>query len=133
MNEQKLQVQEKHNAQSAGEHTRKEPCYAPPVNIFETEKEVLVLADMPGVPPEGVDISLEDSVLTIQGKRPAEEEPDGRQVLAEYAPGHYLRRFTVAESIDQGSIAASLADGVLTVHLPKAVPAQPRKIAVSAG
>ncbi len=132
MSEQELKVQEKHSAQTQGESTKDEPCYAPQVDIFETEHEMVVVADMPGVRPEGVDISLEDNVLTIRGRREADAR-GGRQILEEYAPGHYLRRFTVAESIDQEHIAASLADGVLKVRLPKAAPAQPRKIVVSAG
>lgn len=85
-----------------------------------------------GVLPDGVDLSLEDNVLTIQGRR-EEEKHGGRMVLEEYEPGHYLRRFTVAKTIDQEHIEASLADGVLRVRLPKAAPAQPKKIAVKIG
>ena len=131
--EQELQVQERQDAQSAGEHTQDGPCYAPPVDIFETETEMVVLADMPGVRPEDVDIGLEEGVLSIRGRFTAETVESGRLIMQEYAPGHYLRRFTVAESIDQEGIAASLADGVLRVRLPKARPARPRKIAVTAG
>jgi len=132
MSEQELQVQERQNAHTAGESTKDEPCYAPQVDIYETEREVYVEADMPGVPADAVEISLEDSVLTIQGRRAAEAR-DGRLLLEEYVPGHYLRRFTVAETIDQEGIEASLADGVLKVRLPKAEPAKPRRIAVKAG
>jgi len=93
---------------------------------------VTVVADMPGVTVEGVDIALEDNILTIQGHRAAQGQL-GRIILEEYEAGHYLRRFTVAESIDQEKIAAALADGVLTVRLPKAMPTQPRKIEVKLG
>ena len=129
MSEQELKVQEKQNARTQGETTKNETYYAPQVDIYETEKEVIVVADMPGVEPDGVDLSLEDNVLTIQGRR-VEEKHSGRMVLEEYEPGHYLRRFTVAETIDQEQIEASLSDGVLRVRLPKAAPAQPKKIAV---
>ncbi len=129
MSEQELKMQEKQNARTQGENTKNETFYAPQVDIYETEKEVIVVADMPGVLPDGVDLSLEDNVLTIQGRR-EEEKHGGRMVLEEYEPGHYLRRFTVAETIDQEHIEASLADGVLRVRLPKAAPAQPKKIAV---
>ena len=132
MSEQELQVQERQHAHTAGESTKDEPCYAPQVDIYETEREVYVEADMPGVPADAVEISLEDSVLTIQGRRAAEAR-EGRLLLEEYVPGHYLRRFTVAETIDQEGIEASLADGVLKVRLPKAEPANPRRIAVKAG
>ncbi len=103
------------------------------MDIYATEKEVIVVADMPGVQPDGVDLSLEDNVLTIQGRREEEKHEGRRMVLEEYEPGHYLRRFTVAETIDQEHIEASLADGVLRVRLPKAAPAQPKKIAVKIG
>lgn len=132
MSEQELKVQEKQSARAQGEHTKNETYYAPQVDIYETEQEVIVVADVPGVLPEGVDVSLEDNVLTIQGRRETEQY-GGRMVLEEYEPGHYLRRFTVAETIDQERIEASLADGVLRVRLPKAAPAQPKKIAVKIG
>ncbi|MGI6637583.1 MAG: Hsp20/alpha crystallin family protein [Desulfobulbus sp.] len=132
MSEKQLQVQEKQSARTQGETTKNETYYAPQVDIYETEKEVIVVADMPGVQPEGVDLSLEDNILTIQGRR-EEVAHSGRMVLEEYEPGHYLRRFTVAETIDQEGIEASLADGVLRVRLPKTAPAQPKKIAVKIG
>ncbi|NLZ18407.1 MAG: Hsp20/alpha crystallin family protein [Desulfobulbaceae bacterium] len=132
MSKQELKVQEKQSARAQGEHTKNEIYYAPQVDIYETEQEVVVVADVPGVLPEGVDVSLEDNVLTIQGRRDVEQH-GGRMVLEEYEPGHYLRRFTVAETIDQERIEASLADGVLRVRLPKAAPAQPKKIAVKIG
>ncbi|MDR2549263.1 MAG: Hsp20/alpha crystallin family protein [Desulfobulbus sp.] len=132
MSEQELKVQEKKTARPGGENTKNETYFAPHVDIYETDREVTVIADMPGVTVEGVDLALEDNILTIQGHRAPQAQP-GRIILEEYEIGHYLRRFTVAESIDQEKIAASLADGVLTVRLPKAVPAQPRKIEVKLG
>ena len=132
MSEQELQVRERQDAHTANESTKDEPCYAPQVDIYETDSDVFVEADMPGVAADGVDISLEDGVLAIQGRRAAESR-EGRMLLEEYAPGHYLRRFTVAETIDQEGIEATLADGVLKLRLPKAAPAKPRKIAVRAG
>lgn len=134
-NDQELQVRERRDAQTAGEHTQDGPCWTPPVDIFETGAEMVVLADMPGVRPEDVDIALEEGVLSIRGRFPGASEPaeSARPLMREYEPGHYLRRFTVAESIDREGVAASLADGVLRVRLPKARPARPRKIAVTPG
>lgn len=132
MSEQELRVQERQDAHTADESTKDEPCYAPQVDIYETDSDVFVEADMPGVAADGVDISLEDGVLVIQGRRAAESR-EGRMLLEEYAPGHYLRRFTVAETIDQEGIEATLADGALKLRLPKAAPAKPRKIEVRAG
>ena len=102
------------------------------MDIFESEEEVTVIADLPGVTAEGIDLSLEDNILTIQGRRTLPAQT-GRVILEEYESGHYLRRFTVAETIDQDRIEASLADGVLRVRLPKASPAQPRRIEVRLG
>ncbi|MCL2341352.1 MAG: Hsp20/alpha crystallin family protein [Proteobacteria bacterium] len=132
MTAQELKVQDKKAAQPGGETTKNEACFAPRVDIYETEREVTVVAEMPGVTVGGLDLSLEDNILTIKGRRVVQEQP-GRIILAEYENGNYLRRFTVAETIDQENIGAALADGVLTVHLPKAIPAQPRKIAVKLG
>lgn len=132
MTEQELKIQEKKAAQLNDERTKNELYFAPHVDIYETEQEVAVIADMPGVTVDGIDLSLEDNILTIQGHRPPQKQP-GRVILEEYEIGHYLRRFTVAETIDQDRIEAALSDGVLTVRLPKAKPAQPRKIEVKLG
>lgn len=128
-----LKVQQKQEVKHSGETTKPEKYFVPAVDIFETEKEVIVIAEMPGVVTEGVDVSLEDDVLTIQGKMaPEEPEKDIRVLLREYESGNYLRRFTVAETIDQNNIAASLTNGLLKITLPKIMPAQPRKIKVTA-
>lgn len=127
-----IQQQEKKAVPKDGETTKNEAYFSPHVDIFESDKAVTVIADMPGVIPEGVELSLEDGVLTIEGHRTSPKQ-SGRSILEEYEVGHYLRRFTVAETIDQEHIEASLADGVLRVRLPKAVPAQPRKIEVKLG
>jgi len=132
MTEQELKIQEKKAAQPNGETTKTGTYFAPHVDIFETDKEVIVIADMPGVATDGIDLSLEDNILTIQGRRPSPQHL-GRLILEEYESGHYLRRFTVAEIIAQDKIEASLADGVLKVRLPKVGPAQPKKIEVKIG
>ncbi|MGE4559865.1 MAG: Hsp20/alpha crystallin family protein [Desulfobulbus sp.] len=132
MSAQELKIQEKKAAQPNGEATKTDTYFAPHVDIFETEKDVVVLADVPGATPDGIDLALEDNILTIQAHR---EEPKhlGRLIFEEYETGHYLRRFTVAETIDQDRIEASLVNGVLKVRLPKVGPAQPRKIQVKIG
>ena len=132
MTDQELKLQERQAARTSGETTKNEAYFAPHVDIFESDQDVTVIADMPGVTPEGVELSLEDNILTLQGHRSPQQQP-GRPILEEYEVGHYLRRFTVAETIDQERIEASLANGVLRVRLPKAIPAQPRKIQVKLG
>ncbi len=133
MSEHELQVQEKKEVQHSGETTKPEKYFVPAVDIYETEEEVTVVAEMPGVTSDGVEISLEDDVLTIEGSRKPEDMEGKRVLLQEYENGNYLRRFTVAETIDQDKIKASMADGLLTVVLPKAAPAKPRKIEVQMG
>lgn len=132
MKEQELQVKEKTAAQQAEESTKTGKWFVPHVDIYETDSEVTVIADMPGVSIDAIDVSLEDEVLTLMGHR-AEQQPGDRILLEEYETGNYLRRFTVAETIDRERIHASLTDGVLKVSLPKATPDKPRKIDVKIG
>jgi len=130
MDKQEMQVQQKQEVQQAGEPTKPEKQYVPAVDIFETAEAVNVLAEMPGVSREGVEIELENETLVIRGVV-VSEEPRGETVLLrEFEPGHYLRKFTVSEAIDQEKIQARMADGVLTVILPKVAPAKPRRIEV---
>lgn len=114
------------------ESTKSENYFSPLVDIFETPEAVIVIADIPGVIQENVEISLDDNILTIHGKM-SDKQPEGRVVLEEYEIGHYMRKFTVAETIDREKIQASLAGGVLKVVLPKQVPVQPKKIEVKMG
>jgi HSP20 family protein len=101
----------------------------PRVDILETEQEILLLADMPGVKPSDVDVRFENGELTIHGRRTAPASPK-RRVLSEYEPAHYHRAFRLAEDVAADRIEAELKNGVLTVHLPKAEATKPRKIAV---
>ncbi len=130
MSDTELKVQPKKEVQQQGESTKPEKYYVPAVDIYETEEAVTVVAEMPGVSREGVVIELEDNVLTLQGAMQTEEPREMRALLREYEPGHYLRRFTVAETIEQQAITASISDGMLTVILPKAAPAKPKRIEV---
>lgn len=102
----------------------------PRVDVLELEGSVLVLADMPGVRPDDVDVRFEKGELTIHGRRPAPhaaKEPARR----EYAATNYYRTFGVAETIAADKITADLKAGVLTITLPKVEAVKPRKIAVS--
>jgi HSP20 family protein len=101
----------------------------PRVDVVETEQEVLVLADMPGVKPGDVDVRFEKGELTIHGVRAAAHaEKESQQ--REYEATNYFRAFGVAESIAADQISAELRSGVLTVHLPKVEAVKPRKITV---
>ena len=132
MTEKEMHVSKKKEVQQAGEPTKAERQFLPAVDIFETDAAVTVLAEMPGVDKGGVDINLEDDVLTIKGKREGEVGKEEVVLLKEYESGSYLRKFTVSEMIDQDQIEATMQDGILTLKLPKIAPAKPRKIEVKA-
>jgi len=101
----------------------------PAVDILETADEVLIFADMPGVKSEDVDVRFENSELTIHGRRSCLRN-ERRAVLCEYEQSHTHRTFRLTEDIAADRIHADLKNGLLTVHLPKAESAKPRKIAV---
>jgi len=129
MSEKDLQVQAKQELQTKSESTRNVPIFVPAVDIFESANELTLLADMPGVPIENVDIDLDNDQLTIKGTAAAVQE-EGTILLREYSVGDYYRQFTLSNVIDRERIQASMKDGVLKVVLPKAEAAKPRKIEV---
>lgn len=119
-------------AGEGAERTRMRPVQAPRTDIYETNDGLVVLADMPGVSPETVDVTLEKRVLTIRG-RSEDQPPEGFSLTyAEYRPTDYERFFTLSEDIEAERIEAQLKDGVLRVLLPKAGPAQTKRIQVQA-
>ena len=128
-----LQVKEKNEVTSPAEQTRPGLVFTPDVDIFETEKELTLLADMPGVAADSLDIDLKENVLTLSGDVKPWETEDETDVLVEFEIGKYYRQFTLSEVIDQGKIKAKLEDGVLRLTLPKAEKAVPRQIPVNAG
>lgn len=132
MAERELQVQEKQQVAGAAEQTRPGLLFTPAVDIFETEKELVLLADMPGVKPADLDIDLRENTLTLSGEVLPFERKEEQQVLAEYEVGKYYRQFTLSEVIDQEKIEAAMDKGVLRLRLPKVEKATPRKISVTA-
>jgi len=130
---QDLQVRQKQEVSGTAEQTQADLVFTPVVDIFESEQQIKLLADMPGVKPEDLKIDLNDNVLTIIGDVKSPEHADERVVLREYGTGRYYRQFTISDAIDQSKIEAQLKDGVLSLTLPKAEAAKPRKITVKAG
>ena len=128
-----LRAKEKTAASSAAEHTKPGPTFTPAVDIFETDTAITLLADMPGVKAQDLDIDLRDDVLTLTGEVPSPESTDEAVVMREYVTGKYFRQFNLSEAIDQAKIEANLKDGVLRLALPKVEKATPRKIAIAAG
>lgn len=130
-----IQVQEAEKqelAESDAERTRARRAFVPRVDIYETNDAINVIADMPGVSADAIDITLEQGVLTINGYAEEERPADHSLTYAEYRVGDYTRRFSLSNQIDQGEIEATVKDGVLRLHLPKIKPTT-RKVSVSVG
>lgn len=108
--------------------------WVPPVDIFEENDAIRIMAELPGVRPEDVKISLESNVLTIHGqKQQVAEERTERVHRYERAYGSFERTFTLPGSVDANNIKATYDVGVLTVTLPKVERARPRQIQVEVG
>ena len=120
------------STREAGQRTAPRPVFMPPADIYETKDSIVVLAEMPGVSSEGVDISLERRVLTIRGHSAANDHSGYQRVYNEFADGDYERVFTLSENIDRDRIEATLKEGVLQLVLPKAEAAKARKIELKA-
>lgn len=102
---------------------------SPRVDILETDDEMRLVAELPGVKPEDVDIRFENGELTIHGRRVPSHQGLQRAQW-EYEVTNYFRAFRVNERIASDKIHAELKNGILTVHLPKTESARPRRIAV---
>jgi len=112
--------------------TRDDTLYiAPPVDIIETEDALTVVADLPGVNKDEVDIRVEDGILTIKGK--ANYNPPANLIHEEFDLQGYYRQFQLSDEVDQNRISAESRDGVLTITLPKAEKSKPKQIKVKLG
>ncbi len=116
----------------AAERTRSGQFFRPNCDIVEREDELLVLADVPGARGDQIDVKFEDGTLSIHAPVDRRQGPETEYLLCEYGVGDYWRTFQVSEAVDASRISAEYADGVLTLHLPKAEALKPRKIAVTA-
>lgn len=128
-----LKVREKQEVASPAEQTTPGLVFTPAVDIFETEKEITLLADMPGVKADDLTIDLRDNTLTLSADVAPVENTGEQELLLEYESGRYYRQFTLGELINQENIDAKLNDGVLRLSLPKVERATPKKISVKTG
>jgi HSP20 family molecular chaperone IbpA len=128
-----LQVKEKQTLATSAEQTKPGPVFTPSVDIFETEQEITLLADMPGVKADDLNVDLRDDTLTLTGDVRASVATPGETVYREYETGRYYRQFSLSEVIAQDRIDAKLSDGVLRLTLPKVEKATPRRIEVKVG
>jgi HSP20 family molecular chaperone IbpA len=120
-------------ADTGAERTRDRVAFVPRADIYETDDEIVVVADMPGVDQNTVDITLENNVLSINGYVET-AQPEGYSLsYAEYREGDYQRAFTLSDQIDRDGIEATVKHGVLRLRLPKITEARVRKIAIKAG
>ncbi|MBW2431913.1 MAG: Hsp20/alpha crystallin family protein [Desulfobacterales bacterium] len=128
-----LRVREKQEVASPAEQTTPGLVFTPAVDIFETEKNITLLADMPGVKADDLTIDLRDNTLTLSADIAPVDNSDEEVLLVEYETGRYYRQFTLGELIDQANIDAKLNEGVLRLTLPKVEKATPKKITVKSG
>jgi HSP20 family molecular chaperone IbpA len=126
-----LQVQQKREVEKKQETTVPARQFSPTADIFETDRSLTVVLEMPGAKKENVDVNVDDGILKIDGKIDFSKYEGLRPVYTEYNIGHYTRSFRLSSAIDQTKISAEMKDGVLTVVLPKSERAQPRRIEVS--
>jgi len=116
-----------------GEESNLTP-WAPSVDIYETENELVVKADLPDVNPQDLDIRVENNILTIRGERKFETKVNEENYLRiERAYGSFSRSFSLANSVKSEAIKADYQNGVLTLSLPKREEAKPKQIKVNVG
>jgi HSP20 family molecular chaperone IbpA len=127
---QALQVQEKREAEKAQEQTRPLRAFLPTADIFETEDALTLILEMPGVDRSNIDVNVENGVLIIEGRIDLSKYEGLRPVYGEYNIGPFRRSFRISSQIDQEKIKAEMRDGVITLTLPKAEQAKPRRIEV---
>ncbi|MBW1980704.1 MAG: Hsp20/alpha crystallin family protein [Deltaproteobacteria bacterium] len=133
MADKELQVREKQQVQAEAEQTKPGPVFVPAVDIFESENEITLLADLPGVASDSISIDLTEGQLTISAEVEDQTADNERFLLKEYETGRFHREFSLSDRIDQSKISATMKDGVLRLVLPKVEKARPRKIEVKAG
>ena len=129
---QELEAKEKRELQRKDESTIPARMFLPTTDIYETEQALTVVMEMPGVDKANLDINIENDVLSVAGRIDFSKYENLQPVYTEYNIGHYHRSFNLAPNrVDQEKIKAEIKDGVLTLTLPKAEQAKPRRIAVA--
>ena len=127
---QQLAVRDKKELVGKEEKTVPGRYYVPATDIYETEESLTVVMEMPGVEKKDLKVELEDGVLRVDGQIDFAKYEGMEPVYTEYNVGHYTRSFTLSNKVNQEQISAQLEDGVLTLTLPKAKEAKPRRILI---
>lgn len=128
---QEVTPREKRELTQAEERTEAGRFFSPHTDIHETDRAVVVSMEVPGVDKDAIDLQLDKGVLTVKGTIDSTKYESLRPIYSEYNVGNFVRTFTVSPKIDASGISATVADGVLTIELPKAKEALARRIAVS--
>lgn len=126
-----MSVQDKKELESQKEQTAPVKRYVPATDIVETDSELLLYMDMPGVGKEDITVRLEKNVLKIGGKIQMSSYSELKPMYTEYNIGNYTRQFELSNKIDQEKISATVEDGVLSLVLPKVAELQPRTIQIN--
>jgi len=129
--EQELQVQQKREVDKAQEPTTPMRAFLPTTDIFENEDALTVVLEMPGVDKSNIDVDIENGTLTVEGRINFDKYKDMQPTYSEYNVGPYRRSFRISNRVDQDKIKAEMRDGVMTLVLPKAKEAKPRRIEVT--
>jgi HSP20 family protein len=129
--QQKLQVQPTREVEDKQERTIPSAAYLPATDIFESDQALIVIMEMPGVGKENVNVMVENDIITVEGQIDFSKYEGIQPVYTEYNVGNYVRSFQLSSKIEQGSMSAELKNGVMTLVLPKAERAKPRKTAVA--
>ncbi|MDA8051850.1 MAG: Hsp20/alpha crystallin family protein [Rhodospirillales bacterium] len=129
-NPQALAVREKRELTGKEEKTVPGRFYIPCADIYEADEALTLVMEMPGVERKNIDVALENNVLSVAGRIDFSKYQGLEPVYTEYNVGHYTRSFSLSGGLDQSVISAELADGVLTITLPKTAAARPRRIEI---
>jgi HSP20 family protein len=129
--EQELQVQQKREVDKAQEPTAPMRAFLPTTDIFENDDALTVVLEMPGVDKSNIDVDIENGVLTVEGRINFDKYKGMQPIYSEYNVGPYRRSFRISNRVDQDKIKAEMRDGVITLVLPKAEEAKPRRIEVT--
>ncbi|HEC16885.1 MAG TPA: Hsp20/alpha crystallin family protein [Sedimenticola sp.] len=122
-------------AESREMQARTEPdvFLRPAVDIYEDDKGITLLADLPGVSRDRLDVQVDGNTLAIEGEAAIDTPANMEALYADVGATRFRRSFTLSNELEMDRISAELKDGVLTLHLPKRAELQPRKIEISAG
>jgi HSP20 family molecular chaperone IbpA len=119
------------NVQSREETRSRERYITPAVNIIEDEEGLVLTADIPGAAKDNLDVNVEKGILTISA--PAQHTLPGTSAYREFELANYYRQFSIPESLDHAKAKAEYTNGILTLRVPKAEVAKPKRIAIQVG